>query len=56
MAEKVVRATGTASPANVPGGRTRSVSWIDAGGNLWLCGRTGAITLRDCGPRTGSRT
>jgi hypothetical protein len=29
---------GTPDPANVPGGRTGSVSWIDASRNLWLFG------------------
>src|SRR5258708_38010248 len=32
---------GTANPANVPGGRSDSVSWIDASGNLWLFGGSG---------------
>ena len=29
---------GTASSSNVPGARVLPVSWIDAGGNLWLFG------------------
>jgi len=29
---------GEASPYNVPGSRSRSVSWIDTSGNLWLFG------------------
>jgi N-acetylneuraminic acid mutarotase len=33
---------GIASPANVPGGRAASVSWIDASGNLWLFGGFGS--------------
>ena len=32
---------GTAAAANVPGSRYISVSWIDAGGNLWLLGGYG---------------
>jgi N-acetylneuraminic acid mutarotase len=32
---------GTPDPANVPGGRVTSVSWIDASGNLWLFGGAG---------------
>jgi N-acetylneuraminic acid mutarotase len=32
---------GTTSPANVPGARDASVSWIDSGGNLWLFGEDG---------------
>gem|GEM_PF-6432017 len=32
---------GTADPANVPGGRMDSVSWIDTDGNLWLFGGWG---------------
>ncbi len=32
---------GTADPANVPGGRVTSVSWVDASGNLWLFGGSG---------------
>jgi N-acetylneuraminic acid mutarotase len=32
---------GMSSPTNVPGSRTGAVSWIDAGGNLWLFGGTG---------------
>jgi len=32
---------GTASPANVPGGRAASVSWTDASSNLWLFGGVG---------------
>jgi hypothetical protein len=32
---------GVASPANAPGGRAASVSWIDSSGNLWLFGGTG---------------
>jgi len=27
---------GVAAPGNTPGGRYSSVSWVDAGGNLWL--------------------
>ena len=29
---------GSASPSNVPGGRTYSMSWADSSGNLWLFG------------------
>ena len=32
---------GTAAPANIPGARLCSVSWIDAEGNVWLFGGTG---------------
>jgi N-acetylneuraminic acid mutarotase len=32
---------GTASPSNVPGARSDSVSWIDRSGNLWLFGGSG---------------
>ncbi|MFN7561460.1 MAG: kelch repeat-containing protein, partial [Prosthecobacter sp.] len=32
---------GTAAPANTPGARQLSTSWIDASGNLWLFGGTG---------------
>jgi len=32
---------GAANPANVPGSRTSSVSWIDASGDLWLFGGYG---------------
>ena len=29
---------GSASPSNVPGGRTYSIGWADSSGNLWLFG------------------
>ena len=29
---------GVAAPGNVPGARNAAVSWVDAGGNLWLFG------------------
>jgi hypothetical protein len=32
---------GVASTSNIPGGRSGSVSWIDASGNLWLFGGSG---------------
>jgi hypothetical protein len=32
---------GTADPSNIPGARSRPVSWIDLSGNLWLFGGTG---------------
>jgi N-acetylneuraminic acid mutarotase len=32
---------GTASPRNVPGSRTKPVTWADAAGNLWLFGGEG---------------
>ena len=32
---------GVAAAANIPGGRDRSVSWIDSAGNLWLFGGYG---------------
>src|SRR5258706_4120087 len=32
---------GTASPANVPGARSNSISWMDKNGTLWLFGGTG---------------
>jgi N-acetylneuraminic acid mutarotase len=32
---------GTASPANVPGGRFSAVTWVDGSGNLWLFGGDG---------------
>jgi hypothetical protein len=35
---------GVAAPANVPGARQSSVSWTDAGGNLWLFGGSGYDT------------
>jgi hypothetical protein len=35
---------GMASPSNIPGGRQASVSWTDAGGNLWLFGGYGYDT------------
>jgi N-acetylneuraminic acid mutarotase len=35
---------GIAASGNVPGGRIESVSWIDASGNLWLFGGSGAAT------------
>ena len=33
---------GTPASANMPGGRSSSVSWIDASGNFWLFGGLGA--------------
>jgi N-acetylneuraminic acid mutarotase len=36
---------GTAAPANVPGGRTGAVSWVDSSGNLWLFGGFGLDSL-----------
>jgi hypothetical protein len=32
---------GQASPANAPGGREQTVTWMDASGNLWLFGGIG---------------
>jgi hypothetical protein len=32
---------GVAAPGNIPGARYRSVSWVDATGNLWLFGGNG---------------
>jgi hypothetical protein len=32
---------GVAAPGNIPGARYRSVSWVDATGNLWLFGGDG---------------
>jgi N-acetylneuraminic acid mutarotase len=32
---------GTASPANVPGGREQMAHWIDASGNIWVFGGEG---------------
>lgn len=32
---------GVADPANVPGAKTRAISWIDLEGNLWLFGGSG---------------
>ena len=29
---------GTPAASNIPGGRPRSISWIDLGGNFWLFG------------------
>jgi N-acetylneuraminic acid mutarotase len=37
----VYGALGTLAPANIPGGRFSSVSWIDASGNFWLFGGQG---------------
>ena len=37
----VYGAQGTPDPANVPGARYRSISWIDGAGNLWLFGGDG---------------
>ena len=34
-------AQGTASPANIPGGRTGAISWTDPSGNFWLFGGLG---------------
>ncbi len=34
---------GVAAPANTPGGRIGSVSWVDSSGNLWLFGGVDAI-------------
>ena len=31
----------TAAPANVPGGRSRTATWTDSSGNLWLSGGEG---------------
>ncbi len=33
---------GTASAANIPGGRDAGMSWVDAAGNVWLFGGLGA--------------
>ncbi|HEY9127666.1 MAG TPA: hypothetical protein VIM62_11100 [Acidobacteriaceae bacterium] len=33
---------GSSDPANIPGGRSAGVTWIDASGNLWLFGGLGA--------------
>jgi len=33
--------SGTPDAANVPGARTESVAWVDAGGGLWLLGGVG---------------
>ncbi len=40
---------GTADPANVPGGRSDSATWIDASGNLWLFGGGGYDSNRSLG-------
>jgi hypothetical protein len=32
---------GVAAAGNIPGGRSRAMSWTDANGNLWLFGGTG---------------
>jgi hypothetical protein len=40
---------GTASSANVPGGRSAAVSWRDAAGNLWLFGGLGVDSTGDFG-------
>jgi len=34
---------GTAAPENVPGARGGSITWVDAAGNLWLFGGSGAV-------------
>jgi N-acetylneuraminic acid mutarotase len=41
---------GTASPANVPGGRSGSTTWTDPSGKLWLFGGLG---LTDTGSTSG---
>lgn len=38
---------GAAAPANAPGGRSESLSWIDSGGRLWLFGGTGSGSAAD---------
>ena len=40
-ASGVYGSQGSASPANVPGGRNSISSWIDSSGNLWLFGGNG---------------
>ncbi len=35
---------GVSAAANVPGGRSSAVSWIDSGGNLWLFGGNNAYS------------
>jgi N-acetylneuraminic acid mutarotase len=54
---------GTASPANMPGGRNSMSSWIDTSGNLWLFGGYGYDSVGGLGylndlwqynPSTGS--
>lgn len=41
---------GTASASNLPGGRTQSVGWIDASGNLWMFGGNGYDSRFSQGP------
>ena len=38
---------GEAAPGNVPGARSGSVSWVDAGGDLWLFGGEGVDSRVD---------
>ena len=40
---------GVASPSNVPGNRSYSVSWIDSSNNLWLFGGSGAGAIGTSG-------
>ena len=40
---------GTADPANKPGARQRSVSWIDSSGDLWLFGGSGYDSIGSVG-------
>lgn len=45
----VYGARGLAAPSNVPGGRDSPVSWIDAGGSLWLFGGSGHDSAGNAG-------
>jgi hypothetical protein len=49
----VYGAQGTPAPANVPGARAGSASWIDHAGNLWLFGGGGLNDLWEYSPSTG---
>jgi len=40
---------GTPNAANIPGGRSASVTWADASGNLWLFGGLGADSAGNTG-------
>lgn len=41
---------GQFAAGNVPGGREKSVSWMDQSGNLWLFGGSGCDSLGELGP------
>lgn len=49
-AASVYGTEGVASSANVPGGRSGAISWIDSSGNLWLFGSGSYDVLGATGP------